>query len=119
MNEPKRAPLPWKVTDEYQTEDVNTTYHVAIKDAEGKLVLAIQQVTADAGEQMRAIRAVVAAVNASLQVEAAIRVARAAEYWRQSQREGTLRADEWQTLLSKLYAIEATLAEEAWPYRRI
>lgn len=113
-NETKHTSLPWKVVDEYQTEDCNIIYHAAIRDANDKLVLAIQQVTFDADEQMRAIREAVVAVNAGPKVKELMKAARLAvgEFVEMSEGRIEFTPKSIQQLSKAAHEVEATLKGE-------
>ena len=67
-------------------------YRLAIYNGKDELVTVITQLKVD---------------NVRPKVEDALRAANAAEKWRESQREPTLRADEWQGVLAKLRALKS------------
>jgi hypothetical protein len=103
MSEMKHTPLP-HLTGCYKTPLGLGIYTEPVKDINTPEILCETQELADR---------VIASVNARPQVEDAIRAANAAEKWRESQREPTLRADEWQGVLAKIRALESALGGKA------
>jgi hypothetical protein len=113
MSETKHTPLPWKVADEYQTDDCNITYHAAIRDANNKLVLAIQQVTFDAEEQMQAIRQIVTSVNARPKVEELLEMIFSKERQFHAAEWGKGKHYDWPPVVDKAREVEAALKVSA------